>query len=158
MKGRSVLALVVGMALPGCYSYLPATPQTLVPEAEVRVRPTLEYRAGLRSLLGTEPSTLQGTVVRSDGAELTLEIVTAGIQYGVRAQPLTQRLDIPWVQVIEVEERRLDRARTTGVAATAGALAIGALVYLIRMEVGGTPDDPPSGGDEARIPLPAWFP
>jgi hypothetical protein len=158
MRGYSALALLLGATLTGCYSYLPTTPQALVPATEVRVRPTLEYRAGLRDLLGTEPTTLEGTVVGSGEGEMTIEIVTAGIQYGARARPLTQRIAVPWTQVLEVEEKRLDRARTTGVLAAAGGLAVAAVVYLIRLEAGGTPDGPPDGGDEARLPLPARFP
>lgn len=151
-RGRAVLVLLATVGAAGCSTYRPVSRAALVPAAEVRVRITREYGADLQSIFMVPPATLEGRVIRADGAGLLLETVTAGVQYGTRTRPLTQRISVPWPHVVEVEERRPDRARTALVAGAVGAVTLAAVLSLLDSDAGGTPPPGPGGNDEARLP------
>lgn len=145
----SVLLMALGGA--GCYSHRVVSPEELSRETDVRVRVSSEYRYVLRDVLDYEATTLHGRVIGSDPAGLAVDVPVGRLQAGVRSTPLLQRFHIPWSQILEVEARTLDRARTS--AALAGVAAvIGALTLLVLGgEAGGLVEMPPGGSDEDRI-------
>lgn len=153
-RGGIVLLLILICAPAGCYSYVPATPRTIAPAADVRVRLSPEHRAELQDFFGREMATLDGSVIDVDPTGLRLETITAGIGYGMRARPLTQQLTVPWNQIVELEEKQLNRARTAGGIVVAAAVLGAALYHIFGGTVGGTQLEPPSGGDQSLLPIP----
>lgn len=146
---RAVLALGACLAS-GCYTYVPmGAPGGLASSSEVRVRPSAEYRAGLRSLLNFEPMTVQGRVLDVGEEGFRLEIVTASVEYGARGSPLTQQVVVPWSEVLVLEEKHFDRRRTSLLAGTLAVLGSVVVAFMLGGEAGGTLEAPPNGGDEA---------
>jgi hypothetical protein len=75
--------------------------------------------------------TVSGTVSRLKGDSVLLAVPTSVMEANVRLVTQTHDLPILRSDVQGVRSRRLDRARTTWTGVAIGALAAGAVVYVL---------------------------
>ena len=111
----------------GCYTYVPATLETVPVGARVRalITPAAEQRLQPFGVSGT---LLVGDVQSRDGDQVSLLVpsVPMGSAYGSRA--LYQQVVVASSDILRVDLRRLDRFRT-GVAVGVAAAAVGAVAF-----------------------------
>ena len=135
---RRSLAIVACCATfgTGCYRYASVPVESLTPDMSVQ----LELSAVAVDRLRRGPDsvarlvngfTVSGTVSRLRGDSLLLVVPTSVMEANVRLT--TQNHDLPLLRtdVQSVRSRRLDRARTTWTGVVLGALAAGAVVYVL---------------------------
>ena len=152
---RRSLACVLPL-LAACYTYAPIEPGVVQPGTGVRARVSASGAERLAPLLGTtrESRVLSGTLVDVRSDTLIVQVPTvAQAAVGTSVEPLHQRLSIPRTELLELETRRLDRART---AAVAGGVAVVVGTVVIRsLRVDPGKDGPPGNGGttDARLPL-----
>ena len=140
-------ALLVGLllALPGCYTYVPIQLEAVPTGAAVRSRLAPEGAARIEGLIQSNSRVIEGKLLERDDQQVLLFVPSARETVGYQVQTLHQVLAIPRSHIYDVELRRLDRARTYGLVALAGA-ALAAVV--VRVISGGSENktDPPGGG------------
>jgi hypothetical protein len=138
----------------GCFSYQPTRLESVEPGSSIRVRVSAEEAERLISVGLGERRLVDGTLVRNgvDGLMLDADVTTASSPGGRRA--LVQRVSIPTGEILEVEQRELDRVRT-GLAA-GGLTAVVAAVIISQLE-GGRGSDQPPGPDPSELRVPLGF-
>jgi hypothetical protein len=140
--------------LAGCYSYAPIEPATTRPGMDVRARITGAMADQLQPLLGSTNRLLTGKVLLSSPDTLLVEVPTIlRAEVGSSIQTLHQRVAIPRTGLVEMESRKLDRARTYALTA-AGTLLVGGFIIKATVIDPGK-EKLPGGGPspELRIPL-----
>lgn len=151
---RGLAAGLGCLLLTGCYSYAPIALEAVEPAQRVRAFLSPAGADRLEPLLHERRATLNGELVEVGPEGVFLEFPSGYIDRGMRTETLTQRLLFPRTEILGLQRRQLDRARTAGVAAAA-VTAVGLLIYkALTDESGGTTTPPPGGGPpEARLPL-----
>lgn len=152
MRPSRVLLLAALLVAPGCYTFIPSSPQEIAPGQDVRVRLTAEAASDYRDLRLANPRFLEGTFLERTTDQLRLE-ATVGMGSDVRgSRALIQQIDVPMAGVLEVELKELNVFRT-GALIAGGGVALLAIV-LSADGNGGSEDGPGGGNPEARrLPL-----
>lgn len=145
----SLLGLLV---LGGCYTFRPATVETLPPGALVRARLSPAGAEEVRSLTGDPTDRVEGSFVRLSPDSLVLEVWRTDLRSERAFAPGRMRLPLPTQHVVDVTEKRLSYGRTGAVTA---ALALGVYqVYrLLAADAGGTSTGAPDPGGPTIIIL-----
>ena len=125
---RLAAMLALAGALPACYSYR-AVPVEQVPVGTaVRARISLAEAEKLEALTGRDDRVLEGALLDKPDSTLLIAVSNVvGFQGGL-PQRAQQRVSVPRSGVLEVEIRKLHRARTLGIVAL-GATAVGAAAF-----------------------------
>lgn len=149
-----------------CYSYRTIPVEDVRPDLPVRLRVRPEATERVSQVLGYLSQDVDGTVISADRDTLLLAVRSFMPSTASVAQQVYQRLDIPVSQLIEVEQRRLDRTKTyacVGVAAAGvGALAVWALTSSNILGSQSTPPVvnnrivPAGPGRPTGVRLPLW--
>lgn len=152
MPRPRMLASLTSLIGLGCYTYVPATVESIPLGAEVRGIVSTEAQLALRDSLGLELSALNGRLVERDQDRLLFTVRST--DGGAAGSPLYQRVALAPRDVLRVDIKKLHRARTLALVAVGTAV-----VTLIALEgLGGNPGDPSNGGGgppEHRMPV--WF-
>jgi len=100
--------------------------------------------------------TVSGTVSQLRGDSVLLSVPTSYMEANVRLR--TQNHDLPILRsdVQRVSSRKLDRARTTWIGVAVGAIAAGAVAYVLSHggESGGSSGKPVDPSETRLIPTP----
>lgn len=140
----------------GCYTYAPTALDDVPRGAEVRARVTAAEMARIREALPAQERSVEGVVL--EGSDPLLLRVPLPAFAGARPSgALHQQLSIPRAEVVEVEVKRLDRART-GLLVASGALVVGAVVAWQFRDGSGDSNLPPGGGGPAEAAFPIRIP
>ena len=141
------MVALVGTAS-GCYNYSHNDLGEVTPQDEVRVTVSPERSSDLGNRLGTSAEDLEGEVLEVGEESLLLSVpVERGAADG-RQGPVRQRVRLYGDDVVRLESRSLDRRRTLGLAATAGAAAVFLVTQVIfGDDAGGTPRPAPGDGE-----------
>jgi hypothetical protein len=146
-----VLCLSI-IASAGCYHYLPADPGDVPPGTTVRVRVTDAQTRRFENVVPVDRRLIQGKLIEQDSETMLLEVPIQTDLRGNRVETVSQRIDLPRSDVLDLEIRRLDRGKTALVFGVGGAAGI---VLVTRTLVGAfnstTPNPPP--GTEIVVPL-----
>ncbi len=120
LKRGIFLALAVSSA--ACHSYAPIERAAVRPGQSVRVE--IEREEAIRQVerLGSIRTSIEGAVVDSPAQALGLTI-RSGAASAADVVRLNDYLELPWDQVVGVEEKRFNPGRTALGAALAGVLA-----------------------------------
>ena len=105
----------------GCYTYRPATLETVPAGAEVRGLLGTEARIGLEDRLRLRLDYVNGRLVERTGDSLLVEIRSLSATDG---RPLYQRVALAQADVLRVDVKRLQVARTVALAAGLATVAI----------------------------------
>ena len=164
LRRAAAIAVACGVGLTSaCYHYAPVPLSSLTPAMDVQVELSAvavdRIRHGPDSLSKLlDGFTVSGTVSRLEGDSVLLSVPKSVMEANVRLVTQTHNLPILRSEVQGVRSRRLDRARTTWTGVAIGALAAGAVVYVLNH--GGE-----SSGSNGKTPdpselraLPIWQP
>ena len=120
----------------GCYHYAPVPVTELTPDMTVRLELSAvavdRIRGGPDSLAKlVDGFTVSGTVSQVRGDSVLLSVPTSYMEANVRLR--TQMHDLPILRsdVQRVTSRQFDRARTTWTGVAVGAIAAGAVAYVL---------------------------
>lgn len=155
LGSRGLGIVVIGsILLSGCYTYSPATLQSLRPSENVRIHLTETGTARVAEVLNDSRQTLEGELVDVSPQGVSVLVVSALLQRGTRSEALVQELLVAPEEVAGVQRRELDRFRTGMVAAAGAAVVAASIVRSWAGQRRGTTGPPTGGGEEARRPIP----
>jgi hypothetical protein len=143
------------LVVSGCFSYVPADMGTVPEGNDVRLYLTRQGVAGLPEIPTQSGPRLTGTLVRKDNDQILLRVPVAVQQDGLMTRTLGQDVRIPASDIVQLERRSFNRART-GFAVAGGAVAV---VGLIAAFVKSQPQnvDPRPGDEEGPGVHGRWF-
>ena len=123
-------SLFVVPLLAGCYNYAPISPSSVQPGVEVRAMITGAASDRVAPVTGTfDNRVLTGNVVQSSGGALVLEIPTGAVpNTGSSVVQMHQRVNLAPADMVSLETRKLDVARSSLLA---GAIVAGAAAAAI---------------------------
>lgn len=151
-RRRACAALALAGVSSGCFSYVPARPESLPSGAFARVRLTLDGTRDLTPVLGPEVRMASGTVQRATADSLVLLVRELQTLDGQVTSSTGTPVAIARAQMVELDRRVTDKAKTT----IAASLAVGAavLVYVAARPRGrqGEILQPPPGPSTTRVP------
>jgi hypothetical protein len=146
-----VLPLLLALALTGCYRYVPARAGAVPAGTEVRVHVSPEAAARVEPVLGSGLQEVDGLLERW-GDEVVVSVrVPAG--EGAIERDLRNRIILSPSEVLAIETRERDRARTALLAAGLTGVGVGALVAAISGVFGGSQNTDPPVEEDSRVPL-----
>ncbi len=145
---RQMLACSALAVSLGCYKYVPGALDTTPVGSKVQALLSTEGQMLLEERVGIYGRTVTGELLEVSGDSVLLAVRSARASAGIGS--LYQRVDFSRSQILRIDQRQLDAARTTGlIAVAAGGLA------LILSQVFGDSNpgqlEPPDGGQVDRI-------
>jgi len=152
MRGKSFLLVGTLLATSGCYTYLPAPIEDIAPGTPVRIHMTAAEAGRLVEQRLTDDRVLTGTLVEQGDGQILVDTSVGRNDAQRGLHSVVQRVNVPTRDVLEIEQRHLDRGRT-GILIGVGALAGGIIVAL---QSGGGGSAPPTGGgtqESRRAPI-----
>lgn len=143
-RGRVFVVLALLAATAGCYRYAPAEPTAVAPESEIRVTLSDE---GYRRVLPQAPSvgtqTVEGRFVALTDDTLVMSVWIGEAYKGTPFETTYQRVPLPRVDVVAVEDRKLSKWRTGVLAAGTVALIVTLIDQLDVIQIFGDSDPGP---------------
>ena len=153
------LCVVIGVlpAALGCYQYAPLDTSTGVRAGEhVAVEITDRGRAELSDRLGSGVVRLEGTLTRSDSADLVMNVWRVGQISGPAARWSGESVSLKREYASRVQTRTLNRGRTFLLA---GAVAGGFVLFTTQFDLLGFASDNGDPGDNpGPISSRGWWP
>lgn len=126
-----------------CYTYVPATLDTLPQGVRVRALVTPEAERALLATFGVQQGmTLAGRFQGREGEQVNLLVPSVPMGTGTGSRPLYQQVAVAGADILRVDVRRLNGFRTGVALAAAGAAAA---VIAIKAVSGGESTGPPPG-------------
>jgi hypothetical protein len=141
------LALAMAVSVSGCYRYIPSEAAAVPPGQRVRVFITREALLSLGELPVQSGPVLNGTLVRTDPANLVLRLPVATRQTGFNMEVLGQDVFIPSDQVLQIERREMNSGMTA-LMTVAGTAALAGMVVAIMTGARAGETPPPGDGVE----------
>jgi len=153
---RSPVVLVAALLVSGCYSYAPIDSQAPAPTGRyVALRITDRGRVGLNERFGEGVRDISGRVLQQDGNDLVLSVDQVRNLEGETTRWAGEETRVNRDYVGFITERRFSAAKTSLIAAAAGAA-----IYVMAANglIGGgqdvqNNDDPNAGKASSRMPL-----
>lgn len=146
-----IATLVVLLATAGCHTFQRTSYEQISPGERVRARVNSAWADSLDALLQRDARVVEGTVVEKPDGALLLEVAVQNELRGIEFQTLSQRVRIPETAFVDLELSRLDRGRTLGLVALAGAVVTAFVVQQLSEESGG--GTIPGGGGPVESPV-----
>ena len=120
---RQMLACSALAVSLGCYKYVPATLDTTPVGSKVQALLSTEGQVLLEERVGIYGRTVAGELVEVAGDSVLLAVPSVRASAGIGS--LYQRVYFSRSQILRIDQRQLDAARTTGlIAVVAGGLAL----------------------------------
>lgn len=154
-SARALLILPLLAPVGACYRYVPATPDEIAPQSEVRVELSAAGVQSFRRPLASDLQRIDGRLVRWDDGSVAVEVLTQTQAVGFAPTTSIELIELPADHVATVHRRRLDGWATA--AFVAGVVGVAAAALLGTRTVGGgleDPEPPPEGEASIRIWLP----
>jgi hypothetical protein len=152
--------VLLSVGLGGCMAHTPTRIDLASPGSQVQITVDRErVSEGTAFLVDLMGPALRGTLLEnqvSPAGPRSLLLLVPTPQGGgpVRGESLGQRVRIQETEILSIELRSVDRARTA-LAVGAGAAALAVVVAaIVSGRSGGSGDGPPSGPDQLRNPRP----
>lgn len=139
------------LCLPGCFSYVPATLETVPPGEEVRLLVTRQGGFQLSEFTSIDPSSplVRGRLVAREGAEVLLNVPVTQRREGFHTIQLNQVVRVPVGEIVGIELRQFDGLETGLLVVGGAAVGVG-VIRMIMEAFGGVgleePADPPEFG------------
>jgi len=159
-RAHSLVAILIALQ-PACYTYAPATLETVPTGARVRVLITSAAEQRLHPL-GVSGTMMTGELLGRNGDSLSLLVPSVPMGSRYESRPLYQQVVVSSGDILRVDLRRLDRFRTgvaVGVAAAvAAAITVQALGGWSGATSGGDGGGPPESVRGWGISIPVSWP
>jgi hypothetical protein len=145
------IPLLLVLSSTACYRYVPARTGAVPTGTEVRVHVTPEAAARVEPVVGSSLQQVDGQL-ESWGSEVVLAVrVPSG--EGAIERDLRNRVILAPTEVIAIEVRERDRARTAILTAGLTAVGVGAVVAAISGVFGGSQNTDPPVEEDSRVPI-----
>lgn len=146
-------ALALFPLITGCFSYALVDPPTAQLGTQVRAHLSPAAAERLTPLLGqVEDRRVTGTLLAHEPESVVIEVSRLVPDGGAAVQTLNQRVSIARADLIGLEIRTLDRART-GLVVGGAAVVVAAIAIKAFQGQGASGGTIPGGGTDLRIPL-----
>ncbi|NIP60318.1 MAG: hypothetical protein GWM92_18315 [Gemmatimonadetes bacterium] len=156
------LAVALAMPfLPSCFVYAPVTTERVEVGMPVRVDLTTEGTRRLEDEIGHTLESVEGTVVRKDGASWVVSSPLPSNPDAYIRRDLETRITVQVQEMNGVGARRLDPLRSALLGGVVAAAAVAALALIFEDDPGGEGEPPPGPtgpGEGAVIPSPSALP
>jgi hypothetical protein len=143
--------LLFAVLLTGCYSYVPQRPGEIPPGTEVRVHLSSD---GARRVTETYPyvtGTIEGRLERwASDVEVSFPIPPTP---GMVDRGLRNRIVIPQTDVVGIDLKQRDQARTAALSVGFGALVAVAAIGIFGGVFGGSTIDEPAPPEDILVPF-----
>ena len=151
---RMIVPALIAGVLTACYTYAPATVETVSPGEDVRARITPTATESLPVGLRPEDGVLKGELLDRDDGTLTLFVSAADRQEGFFTEDLRQRVNVSASDIVVLERRTLNKSRTYFATGVGIAVVTAVSLRILSGKAGGNTIDRPDPGPSAtRIPL-----
>jgi hypothetical protein len=141
-------AALLSGALNGCYEFVPAQTDVLVPGKPIALEINDQGRVGLGSQIGAEVRRLSGTLVSQSDQDYQMKVTELTFLNDRTSQWSGEQVTVPRQFARTVFEQRLSSGRTLmATAVSAGLIVAGILVSSLSGRGGG-------GGDPSKPPPP----
>ena len=126
------------ICLSGCFRYVPTRLEVTPAGEDVRLMVTRQGAFELSEVTGVSATVpvLRGALVRVEDRTVLLRIPLENQQIGIHTEALGQTIRVPAEEILSVERRELDGART-GLLAAASAAAAAGVIFMIMESFGG---------------------
>lgn len=152
---RFALVALVAVGGAACYTYAPATLETVPEGARVKALISTEAQLDLERRAGIEARELEGELVERSDERILLSVRVPPPPTGLSSgRPLRQRIDLAPRDVLRVDVRKVDGART---ALFAGGVAGFAAILIAVAVSASNPGDPPNGGPPPPESVVGWL-
>ena len=151
---RSLLTLLCVLATSACHTFRPVVIDELTPGQTVRARITGAFSDSLSPILLRDAREFEGVVVENTGSSILMEIPVDQRLTGLRFETLSQRVEIPAAEFLDLEIKELDRGRTFLAVGLAVAAVGGFLLAQLNKRSGGGSNGGPGGPQDAIFPVP----
>jgi hypothetical protein len=151
-RARQALLVLSLLLASGCYSYVPARMESVEPGQAVRVRLSLEEAERLEPVRRTSARVMDGVVLSRSDSELLVETPVGRLDPRQGTRPLHQRVNVPLLEIRDVELRERDNFKTGAILGGA-ALVVAVGVTAALKGGGGTRPVDGEGPAESWIPL-----
>lgn len=153
---RAPILAAASALLAGCFSYIPARPGDVEAGVDVRARVSPDASARIAPLLGaTDARRLDGRLITNGADTIVVEVPTVMLENREFGRTPNQRVSIARSDLVELEVRKLDRARTMGIVGGGAVVLSVALVSALKGEPGKEPL-PGGGGTDAIVFRIVW--
>jgi hypothetical protein len=153
-RARQALLVLALLLASGCYSYVPARVESVEPGQAVRVRLSPEEAERLEPVRMTNARVMDGVVLNRSDSELLVETPVGRLDPRQGTRPLHQRVNVPLVEIRDVELRERDNVKT---GAILGGAALVAAVVVTAALKGGGGTRPVDGEGPAESWIPVLF-
>jgi hypothetical protein len=116
----------------GCYRYIPTDLAAVPPGENVRVYVSRAVLLDLEEAIPMEGPVVRGRISRQEGGQMFLRVPVSNRQVGFHSEQIDQEVQIPLLEISQIERRELDRVAT--VAMIGGAVAAAATVLFVIMD------------------------
>ena len=148
---RRVL-LILGVVLStGCYRYVAARPEAVPAGTEVRLHLSQEAAVRVEPVIGSGLTQVDGQL-EGWGSEVVLGVRVPTME-GAVDRGLRNRIVFAPGEVIALEVRERDRAKTYMLTAGLTAVGIGAVIAAISGVFGGSQNTDPPVEEDSRVPV-----
>jgi hypothetical protein len=139
----------------GCFRYLPVPLEATPDGQDVRLLVTRQGASELNEVANVDGAvpTLTGTIVSREGRELLLNVPVGQRQDGFHTASINQTIRVPMGEILQVERRELDKAKT-GLLLGGAAAGSAFIIFSIMDAFGGDSSGSPPDLNESRIPIP----
>jgi len=138
-------------AATGCYSYTVVAPGSVPPGTSVRAELSSEGVIRLEPVLGGLQRQVRGEVIDADGRQLLLLARTSGgVMDPGSAHFSRQRLVIEQGEILRLEQRQLEKARSAVFSGFVASALVGAALYFITGKSRGRDTTQPTDGPETH--------
>jgi hypothetical protein len=152
---RATASLVAAAFLSGCYSWIPVELDAAPAGPELRVFMSRRALADVPEGIPMSATYLTGRLSRQTQDSILIQVAVSRLVDAPGAMDLRQNVFLPKNEIVDVQYRLLNRAKTIMALVGSASLATGLLTVVISS--GGNADDQtPDFGDRIRIPLVAF--
>ncbi len=154
MIARALTFLLVTPVLVSCYTYVPATLETVPEGSRVRALISTEAQIDLERRIGLDARELEGDLVERSTDRVLLAVKVPPPATGLATtRALRQRIDLAPRDVLRLDVRKTDGART---ALLLGGIAGAATLGIVAVLEGGNPGQGPNGGGPPPEQIVRW--
>jgi hypothetical protein len=142
---------VAALSASGCFSYFPATLETVPAGENVRIFVSPAGMSEVGELPVAAGPMLQGTLVRRESDGILLHVPVASREEGFYRASIGQDVRIPSREILRMERRQINRFTTGLLVGGVGATAATVLTFSIRSFT--SESRVPVDEDQMRLPL-----
>ena len=151
---RSLLTILCVLATSACHTFRPVVIDELTAGQNIRARITGAFSDSLSPILLRDAREFEGIVVENSGSSLLMEIPVDQRLAGLRFETLSQRVEIPAAEFLDLEIKELDRGRTVLAIGFVVAAVGGFVLAQLNKRSGGGSSSGPGGPQDAIFPVP----